>query len=73
MKNKGALGRVIVWAVINEDGSVSGVRLHQGINKELNDEAIRVVSSMPRWKPAKKNGKIVKSLTTVSVSFKSQT
>ena len=72
MKNKGSLGRVIVCAVINEDGSVSGVRLHQGINKELNDEAIRVVSSMTRWKPAKKNGKIVKSLTTVSVSFKSQ-
>ena len=72
MKNKGSLGRVIVCAVINEDGSVSGVRLRQGINKELNDEAIRVVSSMPRWKPAKKNGKLVKSLTTVSVSFKSQ-
>ena len=72
MKNKGTLGRVIVCAVINEDGSVSGVRLHQGVNKELNDEALRVVSSMPRWKPAKKNGKIVKSLTTVSVSFKSK-
>jgi len=27
---------------------------------------------MPRWKPAEKNGKLVKYLTTVSVSFKSQ-
>ena len=72
MKNKGALGRVIVWFVVNEDGSVSGVRLHQGINKELNDEALRVVRSMPRWKPAKKDGKLVKYLTTASVSFKSQ-
>jgi hypothetical protein len=71
MKNKGFLGRVIVWVVVNEDGSVSGARLHQGINKELNDEALRVVSSMPRWKPAKKDGKPVKYLTTVSVSFKS--
>lgn len=72
MKNKGALGRVIVWFVVNEDGSVSGARLHQGINKELNDEALRVVSSMPRWKPANKKGKLVKCLTMVSVSFKSQ-
>lgn len=72
MKNKGALGRVIVSVVVNEDGSVSGARLHQGINKELNDEALRVVSSMPRWKPANKKGKLVKCLTMVSVSFKSQ-
>ena len=72
MKNKGALGRVIVWFVVNEDGSVSGARLRQGINKELNDEALRVVSSMPRWKPAKKDGKFVKYLTTTSVSFMSQ-
>ena len=72
MKGKGAMGRVTVWVVINEDGSVSGVRLHQGINKELNDEALRVVSSMPRWKPANKKGKLVKCLTMVSVSFKSQ-
>lgn len=72
MKNKGALGRVIVWFVVNEDGSVSGARLRQGINKELNDEALRVVSSMPRWKPAKKDGKFVKYLTTTSISFMSQ-
>ena len=71
MKNKGALGRVIVSVVVNEDGSVSGARLRQGINKELNDEALRVVSSMPRWKPAKKDGKPVKYLTLVSVYFKS--
>ena len=72
MKNKGALGRVIVWFVVNEDGSVSGARLRQGINKELNDEALRVVSSMPHWKPAKKDGKFVKYLTTTSISFMSQ-
>lgn len=72
MKNKGALGRVTVCFVVNEDGSVSGVRLLQGVNKELNDEALRVVSSMPRWKPAQKDGKLVKYLTAASVSFKSK-
>ena len=71
MKSKGSMGRVIVSVVVNEDGSVSGARLRQGINKELNDEALRVVSSMPRWKPAQKDGKPVKYLTLVSVYFKS--
>lgn len=69
-EGKGVSGRVTVWLVVNEDGSVSGVRLKQGINKMLNGEAIRLISSMPRWKPALKDGKPVKSLTLTSVSFK---
>lgn len=60
---------VTVWAVINEDGSVSGVRLMQGVRKELNDEAIRLVSSMPRWQAATKDGKKVKCLSLVRVNF----
>lgn len=67
---KGVSGRVTVWLVVNEDGSVSGVRLKQGFNHWLNNEAIRLVSSMPRWKPALNDGKPVKSLTLTSVSFK---
>ena len=66
---KGVSGRVTVWLVVNEDGSVSGVRLMQGFNDWLNNEAIRLVSSMPRWKPALIDGKPVKSLTLTSVSF----
>jgi hypothetical protein len=66
---KGVSGRVTVWLVVNEDGSVSGVRLKQGFNHMLNNEAIRLVSSMPRWKPALKDGKPVKSLVLTSVSF----
>lgn len=66
---KGVSGRVTVWLVVNEDGSVSGVRLKQGFNHWLNNEAIRLVSSMPRWKPALIDGKPVKSLTLTSVSF----
>ena len=66
---KGVSGRVTVWLVVDEVGSVSGVRLMQGFNDWLNNEAIRLVSSMPRWKPALKDGKPVKSLTLTSVSF----
>lgn len=67
---KGQSGYVSVWLVVNEDGSVSGVRLKQGVNKTLNDEALRLFRSMPRWKPAMKGGKAVKCLVLSSVSFK---
>lgn len=60
---------VTVWAVINEDGSVSGVRLMQGVRKDLNDETIRLVSSMPHWQAATKDGKKVKCLSLVRVNF----
>ncbi|MBO7538950.1 MAG: M56 family metallopeptidase [Prevotella sp.] len=70
IKKDGFLGSVTVGLVINEDGTVSGVRLHQGIRRELNEEALRVVGAMPRWKPAKKDGKPVKCLMLIRVSFK---
>ena len=67
---KGQSGYVSVWLVVNEDGSVSGVRLKQGVNKTLNDEALRLFRSMPRWKPAMKDGRAVKCLVLTGVSFK---
>ena len=66
---KGISRRVTVNFVVNEDGSISGVRIRNGINKTLNEEALRLVRSMPRWKPAIKDGKPVKSLVLSSVSF----
>ena len=66
---KGLSGRVGICLVVNEDGSVSGIRLKQGVNETLNEEALRLFRSMPRWKPAIKNGQPVKSLVLSSVSF----
>ena len=66
---KGLSGRVGIWLVVNEDGSVSGVRLKQGVNETLNEEALRLFRSMPRWKPAIKDGQPVKSLVLSGVSF----
>ncbi len=67
-RSKG-LHDVRVFAVINEDGSVSGTNLMQGVRKDLNDEALRLVSSMPHWKPALKDGKPVKCKTIIAVNF----
>ena len=63
-------GQSGICLVVNENGSISGVRLKQGVNKTLNEEALRLFRSMPHWKPAIKDGKPVKSLVLTGVSFK---
>ncbi|NLD24467.1 MAG: M56 family metallopeptidase, partial [Bacteroidales bacterium] len=47
----GIQGRVICNFVIEKDGSVSDVQIVRGIDPHLDDEAIRVIEAMPKWKP----------------------
>jgi hypothetical protein len=54
-------GKIIVRFVVELDGSISNVEVTRGLSPEANREAIRVVRSMPRWKPGKNNGKAVRS------------
>ncbi len=63
-------GRVIVKFVVNEDGAVSDVTIVRGIGGGCDEEAKRVVSSMPKWKPGKQNGKAVKVYFTLPIQFK---
>ena len=67
---KGAQGRVIVNFIINEDGSVSDVRIAQGVDPDLDKEALRIISKMPKWKPAKQNGKPVRCAFNLPLRFK---
>ncbi|MCD6011953.1 MAG: hypothetical protein K0Q79_1815 [Flavipsychrobacter sp.] len=68
-RENGIEGRVLVEYVINEDGSVSDVRLARGIGGGCDEEAVRVVKAMPKWKPGKQNGKPVKVLFTLPIKF----
>ena len=63
-------GRVIVGFTINEDGILSDIKVMKSISPAFDEEAIRVVKSMPKWKPAKLNGKAVKSKYTIPVNFR---
>jgi protein TonB len=54
-------GKIIVRFVVELDGSISNVDVARGLSPEANREAIRVIRSMPRWKPGKNNGKAVRS------------
>ena len=66
-------GRVIVQFVVEKDGSVSDVKVMRGVNSELDAEAIRVVSMMPKWIPGKQRGKAVAVKYTMPIMFRLKT
>ena len=63
-------GRVVVKLVIEKDGSISNAEIARGVDKDLDQEAIRVVMSMPKWTPAQNNGMSVRSYFNLPVTFK---
>lgn len=63
-------GLVIVSFTVNEDGNLSDIKVERTLDHMLDEEVIRVVKSMPKWKPAKLNGKAVKSKYTIPVNFR---
>jgi TonB family protein len=63
-------GIVIVQFNVNEDGTLSDAEIARGLGKGCNEEALRVVKSMPDWIPGKQNGKNVKVKFTLPIRFK---
>ena len=68
-KKAGTQGRVVVQFFVNKDGSISNVKVLRGVDPALDAEAIRLVNSMPKWKPGMQKGKAVTVKYTVSVLF----
>lgn len=69
-KDNGIQGKVIVGITIYEDGSVNDVYIAKGLTDNFNNEAIRLVRSMPKWKPAQENGRTVRVNYKIPVIFK---
>ena len=65
-------GRVTVQFVIEKDGSITDVKVLRGVDPSLDKEAVRVVKSMPKWKPGKQRGKPVRVSYTVPINFRLQ-
>ena len=66
----GIQGKVICQFVVNRDGSISDIEVVRGVDKYLDEEAVRVIKSMPAWKPGKMNGKPVRVKFTLPVVFR---
>lgn len=62
-------GKVFVQFVIEKDGSVSNITIVRGVDTALDKEAVRVISSMPKWQPGKQRGKAVRVSYTIPISF----
>ena len=62
-------GKVVVSFVVTKDGKVTKAAVKRGVSKELDAEALRVISSMPNWIPGEKDGKKVDAEMLLPVSF----
>ena len=71
-RESGIQGRVFVNFVVEPDGSVSNVKVMRGIGGGCDEEAVRVIKTMPKWKPGKQRGKAVRVTYTIPVVFKLQ-
>mgnify|MGYP002900264125 FL=1 len=69
-KEAGTQGRVTVQFVVDKDGSIKDVRVLRSVDKEMDAEAIRLVKTMPKWKPGTQRGVAVPVRYTVPVMFK---
>ena len=71
-EENGIQGRVICTFVVERDGSITDVKVARSVDPSLDKEAVRVVSSMPKWIPGKQNGSAVRVKYTLPVTFKLQ-
>lgn len=68
-RETGTQGKVFVTFVVEKDGSLTDVKVLRDIGSGCGEEAIRVVKSMPKWKPAKQRGKAVRMQFNLPISF----
>jgi len=69
-KDQEIQGRVFISFVVEKDGSVNEVKVMRGIGGGCDEEAVRVISGMPKWKPGKKDGKLVRVGYMMPIVFK---
>ncbi|RRD62483.1 energy transducer TonB [Tannerella forsythia] len=69
-QENGIQGRVTCSFVVNKDGSIVDAEVVRGIDPSLDKEALRVINTMPKWKPGKQRGKPVRVKFTVPINFR---
>lgn len=62
-------GRVLIGFVVNKEGEIDDVKVLRSIGDGCDEEAVRVIHKMPKWKPGKNNGKLVNVFYNLPVTF----
>jgi len=63
-------GKVYISFIVDKTGSVTNVKVVRGVDKNLDAEAVRVIKSLPKYKPGKQRGKAVRVMFTIPIKFK---
>lgn len=71
-RGKNIQGKVLVTFIVEKDGSISDIKVVKGIGGGCDEEAMRVIKTMPKWKPGMQNGKNVRVSFAIPISFKIQ-
>ncbi|WP_336325119.1 M56 family metallopeptidase [Porphyromonas pogonae] len=69
-QKKNIQGKVVVTFIVNKDGSLSDINIARGVDTSLDKEALRVIEGMPKWKPGKQKGEIVRCKFALPVVYK---
>lgn len=69
---KNVQGRVIVQFVVEKDGTPTEFNVVRSVDPDLDAEALRVLKTMPKWKPGMQRGEVVRVKYTVPVTFRLQ-
>jgi periplasmic protein TonB len=69
-QENGIQGRVFLKFVVGTDGSVSNIEIVRGVDSSLDSEAIRLIKSLPKFKPGKQRGRPVRVFYNTSINFK---
>lgn len=68
-QEKDIQGRVYVSFIVTKNGTVANAQIARGVEPALDKEALRVVSSLPKWEPARQHGQAVNVQYTVPINF----
>ena len=71
-QENGIQGRVVCSFVVNRDGSIVDIQVMRGVEPSLDKEAVRVIGTMPKWKPGEQRGKPVRVKFILPVQFRLQ-
>lgn len=69
-KQEGIQGRILCAFIVRKDGTISNLEVVTGIDNELDNEALRVLSMMPKWSPGKNDNKTVSVKCILPIDFK---
>ncbi len=68
--NQRVQGRVLCGFIVNDDGSISNISLVKGVEESLNNEALRIISEMPRWEAGEVNNRKVPVYCILPIAFR---